>query len=144
MQKPLRLIIEFPATAPFFRVSAMVRDLGKSGTIVAPAITLPDYDPDDEEQAALYNQLLQVGIPVKIPEQPEEADDDAETDELREQWQTAMEQSKPESANNPAGTGQVDGGMETYTDAAGTERVLGDSQLLADLQTSSTTDSQPE
>lgn len=106
MQKPLRLIIEFPATAPFFRVSAMVRDLGKSGTIVAPAITLPDYDPDDEEQAALYNQLQQVGIPVRIPEQPEEVDDDAETDELREQWQTAMDQSKPESANNPPETEQ--------------------------------------
>lgn len=107
MQKPLRVILDFPASAPFFRVSSMVRELGKSGAVVAPAISLPDYDPDDAEQEALFNQLQQVGIRVTIPAQPE-PEPDAD-DAMREQWQTAIDQSKPESAKNQTETGSVEG-----------------------------------
>lgn len=110
MEKRMRIICDFPESAPFFRVSAMVRELGKSGRAIAPAISMPDYDAEDPEQVALYNQLQQVGIPVSIPEQPPaQAElEQQETDAMREQWQAAMDQSKPETSSNPKETHPVD------------------------------------
>lgn len=110
MEKRLRIVCEFPESAPFFRVSAMVRELAKSGRAVAPTIGLPDYDPEDPEQVALYNQLQQVGIAVQIPEQPiEEAQAEQEAeDAMREQWQTVIDESKPDASKTQVDTDQVD------------------------------------
>lgn len=62
MEKPMRVLLTFPPSAPFYRVISAIREIGKTSLPVRPTVGLPDFDEDDAEQLAMFNQLQQYGV----------------------------------------------------------------------------------
>lgn len=62
MEKPMRVLLTFPPSAPFYRVISAIREIGKTSLPVRPSVGLPDFDEGDEEQLAMFNQLQQYGV----------------------------------------------------------------------------------
>lgn len=86
MEKQLRVLLTFPASAPFHRVASAVRELGKTSLHVRPLVGLPDFDEDDAEQLALFNQLQQAGV---VMEPVEVTDDEVAVEAERVQAEKA-------------------------------------------------------
>lgn len=139
MEKQMRVLLTFPPSAPFYRVISAIREIGKTSLPVRPSVGLPDFDEDDEEQLAMFNQLQQYG--VRLDDTMEvTTDEDAAAEEREEEerrradWEavttaaTANANAAAMMASLPVVAPQDDGEGPA---ASGPE---GDAQVLADLQ----------
>lgn len=77
MEKPMRVVLEFPVQAGLYQVLSCVAELARYSLSQSPSITLAaPQDPEDEETEALARLLVQRGVKVHresapaLPEEP--------------------------------------------------------------------------
>lgn len=93
MEKPLRVLLTFPASAPHHRVVSSILELAKASLHVRPRVDMPDFDEEDPEQLAFYNRLAQAGVPIDVQVIDDEATVNAEREQLehaRAEWGVAQ------------------------------------------------------
>lgn len=153
MEKPMRVLLTFPPSAPFYRVISAIREIGKTSLPVRPSVGLPDFDEGDEEQLAMFNQLQQYGVRLdevlQVTTDAEVAEaKDEEEERRRADWEAvhaaataratdavvAGVQSVPEQDDQQGQQQPADDAGEAASGPAGDPQVLQDIQHQHDQQ----------
>lgn len=153
MEKPMRVLLTFPPSAPFYRVISAIREIGKTSLPVRPSVGLPDFDEGDEEQLAMFNQLQQYGVrldeDLRLTTDEDVAEEEREEEERRRADWEAVAAAATASATAAVVAGvqpvpgqddqqdqqpQADGDGEAASGPAGDPQVLQDIQHQHDQQ----------